>query len=74
MCDANSLTTCAECPDICVYGSCLTFDDICPVEFDLQLECQCHLECRQEGNCCSDEGQCPNGKKISFYFFYFILD
>ena len=67
-CEPDGVTTCEECPEICIYGSCLTFQTsgTCPHDYDPRLVCQCTEDCAQFGNCCEDVGQCLMGIKIFF--------
>ena len=48
ICDANSFTSCSECSDGCIHGSCASFeieresDELyCPSLYNPELECQC---------------------------------
>ena len=60
-CEADGVTTCEECPHICIEGSCFTFQESCPSDYNPRLVCQCTEDCAAHGNCCADESQCPLG-------------
>ena len=66
-CEIDATTSCEECPSVCISGSCLTFEEICPVGYNPFLSCQCHDGCESFGNCCSDRHQCTDdGNGLNF--------
>lgn len=59
-CVTDDITTCDECAEVCINGTCGTFSTFCPAEINLFLNCQCDLNCGERGDCCSDAEICPS--------------
>ena len=78
-CELDSTTTCDECPEICITGSCLTFEpELCPLEYNPLLSCQCTEDCAEYRNCCFDYALCPGSNKfivlLRLFSFRFCLN
>jgi len=62
-CDTESITSCVDCADVCIHGSCANFPNgntslVCPDVYIPELECQCDLDCYLRDDCCDDWDVC----------------
>jgi hypothetical protein len=71
-CELGDITSCEECPDVCIGGTCLDLNDTCPFIYNPLLVCQCHSDCFEEENCCDDAALCPHGNILIYakMFYY----